>query len=114
MSPSVVVIGAGVAGIAAAARLAHCGYQVTVVEKNSVPGGRCGQIRRDGHRFDIGATLYLMPEVFAEIYSALGEDVHKYLDLQRVDPAYVVNFKDGSQFTPLANLLALKAKLEQL
>ena len=51
---SVLVIGAGIGGIAAAARLARAGYQVTVIEKNAQPGGRCDQIVRDGHRFDVG------------------------------------------------------------
>ena len=52
-----VVIGAGIGGIAAAGRLARKGFQVTVVEKNEQPGGRCYQIVRDGHRFDVGRTL---------------------------------------------------------
>ena len=60
---SVLVIGAGIGGIAAAARLARAGYQVTVIEKNARPGGRCDQIVRDGHRFDVGPSIFLMPEV---------------------------------------------------
>ncbi|UCG26243.1 MAG: NAD(P)/FAD-dependent oxidoreductase, partial [Chloroflexota bacterium] len=63
---SVLVIGAGLGGITTAALLARQGYNVTVLEKNEIPGGRCGQINRDGHRFDVGATLFLMPEVFAD------------------------------------------------
>ena len=49
---SVIVIGAGVGGIATAARLAQQNYQVMVVEKNDQPGGRCGSMVIDGHRFD--------------------------------------------------------------
>jgi phytoene desaturase (3,4-didehydrolycopene-forming) len=52
------VIGTGIGGIATAARLARSGYDVTVVEKNAEPGGRCGRIVRDGHRFDTGPTLF--------------------------------------------------------
>ena len=64
--PSAIVVGAGIGGIAIAGRLACNGYEVTVVEKNSRGGGRCDQILKDGHRFDVGPTLVLMPEVFEE------------------------------------------------
>jgi len=57
------IIGAGLSGIATAARLARNGYKVTVLEKNLTPGGRCGQLIRDGHRFDTGPTLFLIPQV---------------------------------------------------
>ena len=61
-----IVIGAGIGGIATAARLARQGFAVTVLEKNEKPGGRANQIIRDGHRFDTGPTLFLMPEVWEE------------------------------------------------
>jgi phytoene dehydrogenase-like protein len=59
----VVIIGAGIGGIATAVCLAKNGYSVSVFEKNSVPGGRCGQLIRDGHRFDLGATMLMMPHL---------------------------------------------------
>jgi phytoene dehydrogenase-like protein len=60
--PTALVIGAGIGGIATAARLARNGYNVTVLEKNDTPGGRCNQLVQDGHRFDIGPTLFLMTQ----------------------------------------------------
>jgi len=78
---SVVVIGAGIGGLAAAARLARAGYQVTVLEKNSGPGGRTFFLAKDGFQFDTGPTLFLMPAVFAETYAALGERMEDQLDL---------------------------------
>src|SRR6476620_2760298 len=90
-----VIIGAGLGGIATAARLARNGYDVTVLEKNAEPGGRCNQLTRDGHRFDTGATLFLMPEVFRQTYEALGERMEDHLDLRRIDPTYSVHFPDG-------------------
>ncbi|MEW5940232.1 MAG: FAD-dependent oxidoreductase, partial [Chloroflexota bacterium] len=60
-SKSVLVIGAGVGGIVAAAHLARRGLNVTVLEKNSHAGGRCDRISRDGHIFDTGPTLLVMP-----------------------------------------------------
>ncbi len=111
---SVIVIGAGIGGLAAAARLAQAGYSVTVVEKNSTPGGRCGQIVRDGHRFDTGATLFLMPEVFAETYAALGSRLEDHLTLRRIDPTYRVRFDDGIALTLTADLNAMQSQLEAI
>jgi phytoene desaturase len=110
--PTAIVIGAGIGGIAAAARLARNGYQVTVVEKNDQPGGRCSQITQDGHRFDIGPTLFIMPEVFAETYNALGERMEDHLDLQRIDPTYKVYFGDGLSLKLTADMLRMQPQLD--
>jgi len=111
---SVLIIGAGVGGLAAAARLARHGYAVTVVEKNARPGGRCDQLVRNGHRFDIGPTLFLMPEVFAETYAALGERMADHLDLRRIDPTYRIHFDDGATLALTSDLNALQAQLEAM
>jgi phytoene desaturase len=110
--PTAVVIGAGIGGIAAAARLARNGYQVTVLEKNNQPGGRCNQINREGHRFDIGPTLFLMPEVFAETYTALGEQMENHLELKRIDPTYKVHFGDGLSIQLTADMLKMQSQLD--
>jgi phytoene desaturase len=112
--PSVLVIGAGLGGIAAAGRLARLGYQVTVLEKNAGPGGRCGQFVRDGHRFDVGPTLFLMPEVFAQTYADLGQRMEDHLDLRRIDPTYRIRFDDGTQLALTSDLTALQPQLEVL
>jgi phytoene desaturase len=111
---SALVIGAGIGGLATAARLAQHGYAVTVVEKNAAPGGRCSQFTRDGHRFDIGPTLFLMPEVFAETYAALGQRMEDHLDLRRIDPTYRVRFQDGVELSLTADLNAMQAQLEAI
>jgi len=112
--PTVLVIGAGLGGIAAAARLARNGYQVTVLEKNSMPGGRCGRLVRNGHRFDTGPTLFLMPEVFAETYTALGARMEDHLDLRRIDPTYRVRFEDGLEIALSSDLTAMQQQLEAI
>ncbi len=112
--PTALVIGAGIGGIAAAARLARCGYQVTVVEKNAKPGGRCDQLIRDGHRFDIGPTLFLMPEIFAETYAALGERMQDHLDLRRIDPTYRIRFDDGAELALTSDLHAMREQIEAI
>ena len=91
------VIGAGIGGIATAARLAKNGYEVIVLEKEPTPGGRCNQILRDGHRFDIGPTLFLMPEIWEETFAAIGEKMTDHLELKRIDPTYKIHFDDGLQ-----------------
>ncbi len=112
--PSAIVIGAGIGGLATAGRLARNGYEVTVVEKNSHAGGRCDQIVKDGHRFDVGPSLFLMPQIFEETYAALGEKMSDHLDLRRIDPTYTVRFDDGTQLALTANIHAMQAQLEAL
>jgi phytoene desaturase len=112
--PTALVIGAGYGGIAAAGRLARSGFDVTVLEKNDAPGGRCSQIVRDGHRFDVGPTLFLMPEVFSETFSALGESMHDHLDLRRIDPTYRVYFEDGVQLALTSDLNSIQEQLEAI
>lgn len=114
LQQTALVIGAGVGGLAAAARLARRGYRVTLVEKNSTPGGRCGRLVRDGHRFDIGPTLFLMPEVFAETYAALGERMGDQLDLRRIDPTYRIRFADGAELALTSDLNDMQAQLERI
>ncbi len=108
------VIGAGIGGIAAAGRLARKGYRVTVLEKNGTPGGRCNQIVRDGHRFDIGPTLFLMPEVWEETFQALGESMSDHLELRRIDPTYKVHFDDGLKLELTSNLGSMQTQLERV
>ncbi len=110
--PTALVIGAGIGGIATAARLARNGYSVTVLEKNETPGGRCNQLVQDGHRFDIGPTLFLMPEVWEETFAALGEKMSDHLDLRRIDPTYKVYFDDGLQLQLTSNIGDMQTQLE--
>lgn len=112
--PTAIVIGAGIGGIATAARLAKNGYDVTVLEKNDTPGGRCNQIIYKGHRFDIGPTLFLMPEVWEETFAALGEKMSDHLDLRRIDPTYKVHFDDGLQLELTSDIGKMQTQLEKV
>lgn len=113
-TPSIAIIGAGVGGIATAAHLAQRGLHVTVFEKNQRPGGRCDQFIRDGHRFDTGPTLLIMPKIYEEEFAALGASLHERLDLQRVDPTYHLVFDDGSQLALTSDMKRMSEQLEAI
>ena len=103
------IIGAGIGGIATSIFLAKKGYRVDVYEKNGSPGGRCGQINRDGHRFDIGATMMLMPDVYRDVLSSLGLSLEKDINVRPLDNIYSVWFDDGSRLDFTTN----KKKMEE-
>ncbi len=110
----VLIVGAGIGGIATAARLARYGYRVTVVEKCEKSGGRCGQMVINGHTFDTGATLFLMPELYAQTFADLGERMEDHLDLRRIDPTYHLHFPDGSQLQLTSNLYEMQKRMEAI
>jgi len=91
----VVVIGAGLSGLAAACHLTGAGHEVTVVEREDVPGGRCGQLSQDGFTFDTGPTVLTMRDLVAEALRAVGGSLDA-LPMRRLDPAYRAVFPDGS------------------
>jgi phytoene desaturase len=108
------MIGAGIGGIAAATHLAQRGLHVTVLEKNIHPGGRCDRYSRDGHHFDTGPTLMVMPLLYEAEFAALGASIHEMLDLRRVDPTYHLVFDDGSQLALTSDLTAMRKQLERI
>ena len=113
-SRPVVVIGAGVGGIAAAAHLARLGFRVRVFEKNGRPGGRLDHFWRDGHHFDTGPTLLVLPLVYQAEFERLGSSFAQALDLQRVDPTYRLIFGDGRQLALTSDDRAMHDQLEAI
>lgn len=112
--PSVIVIGAGIGGITAATHLANAGLHVTVLEKNEQPGGRCGRLVRDGHRFDTGPTLLVMRLVYDAEFRALGTSLPERLELRQVDPTYSLVFDDGSQLALTSDMASMREQLETI
>jgi phytoene desaturase len=95
MKNRVVIIGAGLGGLSAAAYLAKVGYEVTILEKNQHIGGRAQVWKKNGFTFDLGPTWYWMPEVlqsFFDDFEYKQDDLYK---LVRLDPSYRAYFKDG-------------------
>ena len=113
-SKSVIVIGAGIGGLTAAIHLAKHGLRVTVVEKNSRPGGRCDRMSRDGHHFDTGPTLFVMPLLYEAEFRALGTSLREQLALQRVDPTYQLVFDDGSRLSLTSDIKRMQEQLESI
>lgn len=85
---NVVIIGSGFAGLSAACFMAKEGWNVTIVEKQSTPGGRARQLHAEGFTFDIGPSWYWMPDVFERFFSCFGKTVGDYYQLDRLDPSY--------------------------
>ncbi|MFE0748687.1 phytoene desaturase family protein [Gordonia sp. NPDC058843] len=92
----VLVIGAGVGGLAVAMRLASTGHDVTVLEQFDDVGGKLGVIEHDGFVFDTGPSLVTMPHVFEELFAATGSPIHESLTLERLPVAARYRFPDGT------------------
>jgi len=111
---SVIVIGAGIGGLTAAIHLARRGLHVTIIEKNSHPGGRCDRLSREGHHFDTGPTLFVMPLLYEAEFRTLGASLREQLDLQRVDPTYHLVFDDGSKLALTSDMNSMQEQLESI
>ncbi len=112
-APSIIIVGAGIGGIATATHLAQRGFDVTVLEKNARLGGRCDTFTRDDHHFDVGPTLYVMPHVYESEFEHLGISAQEVLNLQRVDPTYHLYFEDDSRLTLTSDMKRLSDQVEQ-
>lgn len=93
-SKKVVIIGAGIAGLASACYLSKKGYSVTLLEKNDKVGGRANIFEKDGFRFDMGPSWYLMPDIFEHFYTLMGENISDHFTLKKLSPSYRIFFKD--------------------
>jgi phytoene desaturase len=109
-----VIIGAGIGGITTAVYLAKNGYSVSVYEKNLAPGGRCGQIIRDGHRFDLGATMLMMPGIYHEVFDSLGVRLEEGSDIVPMENLYRIFFGNGTILDFTADKERMKPQLERI
>jgi phytoene desaturase len=112
--PNAVVIGAGFAGLSAASTLAQAGWQVTLLEKNSGPGGRARVFEAEGFTFDMGPSWYWMPDVFDQYFAKFGKRVADYYELVRLDPSYQVIFEGADAVDIPASMAELRQLFERL
>lgn len=109
----VLVIGSGFAGLSAATHLAAEGCLVTLLEKNSSPGGRARKFEHQGFVFDMGPSWYWMPDVFEDYFARFDKKVSDYYDLLRLDPSYAVIYGEKEHWDIPADLDDFKALLEK-
>ena len=93
------VVGAGIGGMSAAARLAKQGHQVTVFENSDQSGGKCRTEWFGDYAFDTGPSLLTLPAVFRDLFLKTGKRIEHVLDISPVDPAFNYNFADESKVT---------------
>ena len=92
MAKKIIVIGSGFAGLSAATCLAHKGYDVSILEKNAVPGGRARKFKAQGFTFDMGPSWYWMPDLFDSFFADFNKQTSDYYSLKRLDPGYRIFF----------------------
>lgn len=110
----VVIVGAGLGGLAAAIQLAARGQAVTVVEKNERVGGKLNLVAGDGYTFDIGPSLLTMPWIIRDLFAVAGRNVDDYLDLMAIEPTCRYKWADGTQFDAWQSLPQLIAEVARL
>lgn len=94
----VIIIGAGIAGIATALRLRAKGFEVEVYEANAYPGGKLSELQLGQYRFDAGPSLFTMPMFVDELFELYGENPKQYFNYIKLDTACHYFYPDGTQF----------------
>lgn len=108
-----IVIGAGFSGLAAASILAKSGIEVTVIEKNSIPGGRARKFSENGFTFDMGPSWYWMPDVFEKFFDIFQKNPADYYKLKRLDPSYRFYFNANEIVDIPANFTEVSSIFEE-
>lgn len=97
------IIGAGVGGLALAIRLAIKGYKTDVWEANATPGGKIAEFRQDGFRWDMGPSLFTLPELVDELFTLAGRDSRNYIRYHKLDLLTKYFYEDGTQINAWAD-----------
>jgi len=110
------VVGAGLAGLSAAMHLAGAGRQVTVLEAESVPGGRAARVSLPAtgggaYHLDTGPSVLTMPDLFADCFAALGESLTDWVTLRPLDPAYRAQFADGTSLSVTSDVQEMTERI---
>ena len=111
-NPKALIIGSGVAGIAAAIRLAVQGFSVDVFEKNNTAGGKVSHFTKDGFDFDAGPSLFLQPENIKELFDLANELIEEYFSYRRLPVACKYFYENGREITAFADREQFAAELE--
>lgn len=114
MKKKVIVIGSGFAGLASATKLATEGFDVTILEKNTVAGGRARIFHEQGFAFDMGPSWYWMPDIFERYFAEFGKKPSDYYQLVRLDPSYQVVFSPDEHIALPADYAQLESLFESI
>ena len=109
---AIIVVGAGVGGLAAAVRLSTLGHEVTVLEQAREIGGKLGVISHDGFVFDTGPSLVTLPHILEELFADTGAPLSDSLTLQRLETAARYRFPDGTTFDMPGEMSEIPAALD--
>jgi phytoene desaturase len=107
------IIGAGIAGIATAIRLAVKGYRVDVFEANNYPGGKLSEFEQDGFRFDAGPSLFTMPQYVDELFTLAGKKPADFFNYQKLDEVCRYFYEDGTILNAYADEDRFAAEVNQ-
>jgi phytoene desaturase len=110
----IVIIGAGLGGLAAGLRLAHEGHSVTILEKTDQVGGRNRRVSVNGCEFDGGPTLVMMLAPFRKLFQDVGESLEEHLDLTLCDPGYRVFYRDGTRLEGTTDVARMLEQIQKL
>ena len=111
---SVVVIGGGIGGMTAAIQLARSGFSVDLLEKNERLGGKLNLYQTDGFSFDLGPSIFTLPQIFRPVFEGDGKTLEDYIDLRRVDPQWRNFFEDGTVVDLWEDRRKMSAELQKL
>ena len=110
----VVIVGAGLAGLSAAIRLLGQGRDVTILEREAVPGGRNGLLNKSGYAFDTGPTVLTMPSLIEDVMASVGENLTDWLTLMPVQPLYRAFYSDGSTLDVHSNTEEMEVEIAKV
>jgi 1-hydroxycarotenoid 3,4-desaturase len=103
-SKRVVVVGAGMGGLSAAADLARQGFDVTVLERAAKPGGKMREVEAGGALIDGGPTVFTMGWIFDGLFADAGEDIADHLTLEPVSLLARHAWRSGGQLDLFADI----------
>ncbi|MBU0694934.1 MAG: phytoene desaturase [Bacteroidetes bacterium] len=110
--PKAIIIGAGIAGIASAIRLAIKGYQVDVFESNSYSGGKLSEFQIESYRFDAGPSLFTMPQYVDELFALAGKNPLDYFEYQKLEEVCRYFWEDKTTLTAFADVEKFAKQIE--